>query len=124
MKGELSRKKSRPPCPFYGFKIYQNNLVDTYADQCPFQKPGPGPCRRNGYGEKPDYFKCSFALVNSLEGLSHIFGHLRVYAQEFASRYGGISPGITFREWLSFLYDAPSPHRPEKEPNEKNEKQL
>lgn len=51
-------RKDRPPCPFYGFAMQDDLLIDTCGNQCALREGTHSPCTMSIAGDTPDWKTC------------------------------------------------------------------
>lgn len=95
---ELLGPKRRERCPFYGFHLLADLLIDSEGNQCPLIINRYSPCRMEVQNIKPNWDFCAFNTRETSQRLEEVSDSIKVFPKE--SRVSG---GIPFKHWKDFV---------------------
>src|SRR3989304_3840068 len=109
---ETYSDKQRPRCPFYGFNIISETMLDSQGNQCPLLSKlsrSYHPCLMEVNGEEPNWEKCPY-LPKELKRVAESVAErkLTVIPKEF-SPSKEIWQGIPFKHWKDYINSRFSP---------------
>ena len=102
--GELKPyfEKSRPACPFYGFHINFEIMVDQKGNECALIK-GYTPCQMKIRKLTPCWNNCSFYSPEDIKNLKEMEEILAVFPDEFHPPKARSWKGITLKQWIQYI---------------------
>lgn len=101
-----TKQKKRTKCPFYGFYMVPNALMDQDGNQCALEN-GHTPCSMEMRGKYPDFGKCTFFYSDA--GKSEFLSkcessNVRVFPSEFWPEGKSEWEGILFSKWTEYIF--------------------
>lgn len=95
-------EKSRPACPFYGFHISLEFMVDQKGNECALLN-GYYPCQMEIRKLTPCWSDCSFYDSKDIDNLLEIEKKIQVFPEEFCPPKAGPWTGIKLKDWIQHV---------------------
>ncbi len=99
------KRRSRPPCPFYGFVPEGNFLMDIDQNNCGLKAPMLSPCGMEKSGVRPDFSSCPSREFDQ-ETFKGLLWDFVVFPRELQPESGGLT-GVPFSMWADMVLSGP-----------------
>ncbi|MEK6885692.1 MAG: hypothetical protein AABX17_01885 [Nanoarchaeota archaeon] len=94
----------RTKCPFYGFALFRNIMVDSRGNQCTLLN-GYAPCQMERASKSPDWVNCGFNVEVAQKGLAELLENGRIFPEELKPADSKSWKGINFKDWYNHILD-------------------
>jgi len=95
----------RYKCPFYGFGLVKESLMDTKGNQCALFVSRHSPCRMEISNQVPDWDECP--VRKNTEGIDSVVRGMiekyKIFPHEFRPEGAKSWNGISFKQWYEHI---------------------
>ncbi len=92
----------RTRCPFRGFTIILNSMVDSKGNQCALVTDSYDPCRMETAGDEPNWSECPFNMKENEVKIQEYLEKMKVFPREF---HPPAKPwaGLPLKDWMNYI---------------------
>ncbi|MBU4069788.1 MAG: hypothetical protein KJ646_02290 [Nanoarchaeota archaeon] len=95
--------KQRYPCPFYGFHMAMEMLMDQSGNQCALITKSYSPCKMKISNQTPNWNKCQFVGEKNRKALETITDNFIIFPDEFFPKGAKSWKGMAFKDWQNYI---------------------